>query len=124
MKALLYELSPKIWTVQLRLGFCFIPKPYKIPTGLNICKIKKLENKSPCNQRELASLNISYTDSVNLLIYKEKKTLFGVFILIGRGYRIIYGLPHLPIPNIFCDYFICISRILINGWKQLIQIKT
>ena len=25
-------------------------------------------------------------------LYPEKKTLFGVFILIGRGYRIIYGL--------------------------------
>lgn len=50
-----------------------IPKGYKIPTALNACKIKNFIWDGPCNKRETASLTTSHTDSVNLLIYKEKR---------------------------------------------------
>lgn len=52
-----------------------IPKPYKIPTNLNTCKIKKLENKSPCNKREMALITAPHTDSVKYLFYKEKSRI-------------------------------------------------
>ena len=51
----------------------YLPKPDKIQTALNTCKIKDFIWDSPCNQREMALITAPYTDSAKLLIYKGKR---------------------------------------------------
>ena len=51
----------------------YLTKPDKIHTALSDCKIKDFIWDSPCNYPKIASLDTPYTDSVKLLIYKEKR---------------------------------------------------
>lgn len=49
-----------------------IPKPDRIPTDTTTCKIKKLENKSPCNYPKMRLSIRPHTDSLKPLKIKEK----------------------------------------------------
>ena len=50
-----------------------IPKNIETINIITTCKTKAFIWDSPCNKRELASLNISYTDLTNLLNYNKKR---------------------------------------------------
>lgn len=53
----------------------YLPKPDKIHTALNTCKIKDFIWDGPCNYPKIASLDTPHTDSAKLLIYKGKRRL-------------------------------------------------
>lgn len=51
----------------------YIPKGNRIHTALSDCKIKDFVWDSPCNYPKTASFGTPHTDSIKLLIYKEKR---------------------------------------------------
>lgn len=52
-----------------------IPKNIETTNIITTCKTKNFILDGPCNKREMTSLMTSHTDSVNLLIYKEKRRI-------------------------------------------------